>query len=224
VPRIQPERKLPDGKPGQPFDVAEVSPFLVAAQRDRYPGRTGARRPANTVNIVLRHVGQFEIDDMRHAFHIDPAGGDVGGHKHPGAAGAEAGERAFALGLRFVSVDGDRLDTGTAQMPHDPVCTVLCAGEHEHPFEGGIAQQCRQQLPFSIARDEDDALIHQLDCRRGRRYGHLDRVVEVLLGEGGNRPRHSRREQQCLTLPWQQRHDTPQGMDEAEVEHPIGLV
>jgi hypothetical protein len=120
---------------------------------------------------------------VRHGVHIDPAGGDVGGHKHSGAAGAEAGERAFALGLRFVSVDGDRLDTGPAQMPHDPIGTVLCAGEHEHPFQGRIAQQCRQQLAFPIARDEDDALIHLLDRRRGRRDGHLDRVVEVLLGE-----------------------------------------
>jgi hypothetical protein len=224
VPRIQPERKLPDGKPGQPFDVAEVSPFLVAAQRDRYSGRTGARRPANAVNIVLRHVRQFEIDDMRYPFHIDPAGGDVGGYKHPGAAGAEAGERTFALGLRFVAVDGDGLDAGTAQMPDDPVSTVLCAGEHEHPFEGRIAQQSRQQLPFPITRDEDDALIDELDRRRGGGHGHLDRVIEVLLGEGGDRLRHGRREQQCLALPRQQRHDAPQGMDEAEVEHPIGLV
>ncbi len=218
------DRKLPDGKPGQPFDVAEVSPFLVAAQRYRYSGCTGARGSANAVNIVLRHVWQLEIDDVRHAFHIDPAGGDVGGDEDPGAAGAKTGERTFALGLRFVSMNGDGLDTGPAQMPHDPVCTVLCACEHEHPFEGRIAQQCRQQFPFSIARDEDDALIHQFDRRRGRRYGHLDRAVEVLLGKGGNRPRHGRRKQQCLALPWQQRHDTPQGMDEAEVEHPIGLV
>jgi hypothetical protein len=93
------------------------------------------------VDIVLRHIRQLEIDDVRHAFHIDSTGGDVGCDENPGMAGAEAGERAFALRLRFVAVDGSSIDTGFAQVPHDPICTMLCAGKDEHPFEGWIAQQ-----------------------------------------------------------------------------------
>jgi hypothetical protein len=159
-----------------------------------------------------------------HSLDIDPAGGNVGRYKHPGAAGAEASQSTLALGLRFVSVNGDGFDTGPAEMPYNPVCTVLCPGEHEHPFERRIAQQCRQQLPFSITRDKDDALIHQLDRSRSGGHGYLDRIVEVILGERGDRLWHGRREQQGLALPWQQRDDAPQGMDKAEVEHPIGLV
>jgi hypothetical protein len=141
VRRIRPKRKLSDGETGQLFDIAKVGSFLVAAQRDRYPGGTGACGSANAANIILRHVWQLEIDDVRHAVHIDPAGGDVCRDKDPGVAGAEAGERAFALGLRFVPMDSDGFDTGAVQMPHDPIGTVLCAGKDEHPFEGWIAQQ-----------------------------------------------------------------------------------
>lgn len=111
------------------------------------------------MNIILWHVWQLEIDDVRHAFHIDSTGGDIGRDENPGVAGAEAGERAFALRLRFVAVDGNGLDTGPAQMPHDPVRTMLCAGKDEHPCESWIAQQRRKLLAFPIARNEKDALI-----------------------------------------------------------------
>ena len=77
---------------------------------------------------------------------------------------------------------------------------------------------------MSVARDKHDALIHQLDRCCGRRDGYLDRVIEVLLGEGRDRPRHGRRKQQCLPLSGQQLHDLLQRMDEAEVEHPVGFV
>ena len=77
---------------------------------------------------------------------------------------------------------------------------------------------------FLIARDKDNALIDPLDRRRGRRYGHRDRVVEVVLRQCGYRPRHGGREQQGLPPPGQQLHDALQRVDKAEVEHPVGLV
>jgi hypothetical protein len=206
---IQLDLKLPDRKPGQLFDVAQVTAFLIAAQRDRDAGRTGARRSADAVNIVFGDIRQLEIDDVRNAFHIDPSRGDVGRDEDPAAAGAKAGQCALALGLRLVSMNGNRLDSGRAQMPHDPVRTVLCASEHEHAFECRITQQCRESVSFPIARNEKDALIDQLDRRRGRRDGDVDRVLEIFLGKSGDGPRHGRREQQCLPLSRQQFHDTP---------------
>ena len=108
--RMRPER--PDGTPGELLDVAQVGSFLVAAERDRNAGRTGTRRSADAVDIVFGHIRQLEIDDVRHAFHIDPARGDVGGDEHSAAARAETGERAFALRLRFVAVNGGGFDAG----------------------------------------------------------------------------------------------------------------
>lgn len=152
--------KLPDRQPGKLLDVAQVTAFLVAAQRDRYAGRTGARRSADAVNIVFGDIRQLEVDDVRYAFHIDSSRGNVGSDEHPAAAGAKAGECALALGLRLVSVNSDCLDTDRAQMSHDPVGTVLRAGEHEHAFKCRISQQCRESVPFPIARNKKDPLIH----------------------------------------------------------------
>jgi len=64
VRRIRSKRKLPDGEAGQLFDIAKVGSLLLAAQRDRYPGGTGAGGSANAVNIILRHVWQLEVDDV----------------------------------------------------------------------------------------------------------------------------------------------------------------
>ena len=174
---------MPDCEPSQLLDIPKISSFLVAAQRNRDAGRTRARRSADAVNVVFGNVRQLEVDDVRHAFHIDTPRGEIGRDEDPAPASSETGERAFALGLRFVSVDGGRLDTGPAQMPYDPVRTVFCAGENEHPFECRIPQQCGEDLSFPITRNEEDPLIYPLDrCCRWR-HGHLDRVIEVLLGQ-----------------------------------------
>src|SRR5208282_1546705 len=144
-----------DGASGELLDIAQVGPFLVAAERDRDTGRTGARRSADTMDIVFRHVRQLEVDDVRHAFDIDPARGDVSRHEHPAMARAETGERTLALGLRFVAMNGRGLDAGADEMPHDPVRTVLCSRKDEHPRKGGVPQQFREQLPLLRTRDED---------------------------------------------------------------------
>jgi hypothetical protein len=64
----------------QLFDLTQIGPFLVTAEGDCRPRRTGACGSTDPVDIIFRHVGQLEIDNVRHAFHIDPARGDVCGH------------------------------------------------------------------------------------------------------------------------------------------------
>ena len=91
--------------PRQFFDIPQIGPFVVAAKSDRDPGGAGARCPADAVDIVFRHVRQFEVDDMRYAIDIDAARGNVGSHQHAGAAITKIAERAFPLRLGFVAVD-----------------------------------------------------------------------------------------------------------------------
>ena len=92
------ERKRREGMPGQLLDIVQVRSFLVAAKRNCRTSRTGARRSANTVDIVFRHVRQFEVDDVRHVVDIYPACGDVGGHEHPGVARPETGKGSLTRG------------------------------------------------------------------------------------------------------------------------------
>ena len=101
-----------NGESRQIFDTAQIGPLLVAAERDCRPGGAGARRSPDPVHIILGHVRQLEIDDMRDVVHVDPARRNVGGDEHAAVAVAKAGERTLALGLRFVAVDGSSLDAG----------------------------------------------------------------------------------------------------------------
>ncbi len=176
------------------------------------------------MDIILRHIRQLEVDDVRHPLDIDPARGDVGGDEHPGVTGAEGRQRAFPLGLRFVAVNGDRLDAGADEVAHHPVCPVFRPGEDQHPGKSRLFEQRRQQIPLLRSRNEQDPLVDEIDRRRRRRNRHLDRVVEVLLGESSDRPRHRRREQQRLAPTRHQRHQPLQRVDETQVEHPVGLV
>ena len=176
------------------------------------------------MDVIFRHIRQVEVEDVRYGVDIDAAGGDVGGDQHAGAAGTKAGQGALALRLGFVAVNGGSLDAGSEQMPGDAIGAVLGAGEHQHALEARVAQHRRQELALALARHEDDVLLHPLHRGGGRRDHDLDRVVEVFLGQGGDRLRHRRREQQGLALARQQLHDPLQGVDEAEIEHPVGFV
>jgi hypothetical protein len=144
---------------------------------------------------------------MRYAVYIDAAGGDIGGDEHARLAVAKAGERSLALRLRFVAVDGGRLDAGPDEVTHDAVGAVFCPGKDQDAREDRITQERRKQIPLPIARHEDHPLFDALNRRRRRCDNHLDRVGEIVFGQGGDGPRHRRRKEQRLPLSRHQVHD-----------------
>ena len=139
------------------------------------------------MHVIFRHVRQFEIDDVRHSVDIDAAGGKVRGDEHPGLAITKTGERSFALRLGFVAMNGGRFDAGADHVTHDAIGAVLGSGKDEHARKDWIPQQRRKQIPLPIARHEDDPLFDALYRRRRRGDDHLDRVVEIVLGQGDRR-------------------------------------
>ena len=65
-----------------------------------------ASRSTNAVHVGLADVGDFEVDDVAHAFDVNAPCGDVGGHEHTNFPFAEGDHCLFALGPAFVAVDG----------------------------------------------------------------------------------------------------------------------
>lgn len=53
-----------DLQPCQPLDIAQVATLLVVDERDRNAFRSGTCCAADAVNIALRNVGNFVIDDV----------------------------------------------------------------------------------------------------------------------------------------------------------------
>src|SRR5262249_52105664 len=73
----------------QLLDVLQEDVLVDADQRHRAALRAGAAGAADAVHVVLGHVGQLEVDDVRQLVDVDAARGDVGGHEHLQRAGLE---------------------------------------------------------------------------------------------------------------------------------------
>ncbi|HPP83755.1 MAG TPA: hypothetical protein PLZ50_09350, partial [Rubrivivax sp.] len=67
-----------NGVPHELLDVVQEALLVQAHERDRLAAGAGAAGAADAVHIVLGHVGQFEVDDVRQLVDVDAARGDVG--------------------------------------------------------------------------------------------------------------------------------------------------
>ena len=156
----------------KPFDRLQPRLLRWVAQRDGHALGTGARSPADAVDIAFRHLRQIEIDHMGDAVDVDAAGSDVGGDQNAGAAGPKILQRALACILRFVAVDGFGLVAAFRKLGRDLVGAMLGAGEHDHPAHVFVLQQ-RVQKGALVARGH---VINAL-CDAGRR-NHLRRNLD----------------------------------------------
>ena len=111
-----------------------------------------------------------------------------------------------------------------SSMADDLVGAMLGAAEHQRALDLVGLQEHGQQRRLLGLVDHGHALLDPLDGGRGRRHRHFGRVGQIAVGELLDRPRHGRREEQGLALGRDQRDDPLQRMDEAEVEHLVGLV
>src|SRR3954471_3242779 len=113
------------------LDVLEVAALLRAAEGDRDSVRTRARRAADAMDILLRHVGQVEVDHMADARDVDAARGNVGRDEDRHLSGLERRNRTLTLRLALVAVDGARGDARGFELPDDLVGAMLGAAEHQ---------------------------------------------------------------------------------------------
>ena len=176
------------------------------------------------MDIGLWHEGQLEVDDVGHLVDVDAARGDVGGDQDAQLAVLEGLEGALALGLGFVAVDGASLDAAGLEIGRDLVGAVLGLGEDEAAGEGRVGEQLGQQGALADRLDHDDRLFDALDGGGLGRDLDLDRVLEQVAGQLADLARHGGREEQVLAARGQARDDLADRLDEAEVEHLVGLV
>ena len=206
------------------LDVAQVFVLVDAHERDRLAGRAGATGAPDPVHVIVGHVGEVVVDDVRQLVDVDAAGGDVGGDQHLQAGVLELGERARARALALVAVDGERGDSVVAELLGQLVGPVLGAREDEHLEPVLRPDQMRKQLALAVAIHRMHGLRDHFDGRIAPRDLDQRRRVEQVVGELADLVGKRRREQEVLPLLRQQREDSPDVADEAHVEHPVGFV
>ncbi len=162
---------------------------------------------------------------MGHARDVDAAGSNVGCYENADVAVTEGLQGALALALALVAVDGGDLEANLLEMLGQLLCRVLGAQENHGAAVGVLGQRLLQEVCLVVlAGDEVDILLHLVGRLARRRDGHLDRILQEVGGQIGDRFRHGGREKQRLALVRDHLGDLAQVMDEAEVQHLVGFV
>jgi hypothetical protein len=109
-------------------------------------------------------------------------------------------------------------------MTGDTIGAALGAREHQRARHLRVGKQLHQQRTLVVAFDVKHALRDAVDGRGRRRNSDPDRIAQHLVGQLADLGRHGRREEQVLALCRHLRNDAPDRRQEAQVQHPIGLV
>ena len=204
--------------------MLEVLPLVGGAEGDRRTVEPRAARSADAVHIRLRHLGDVEVDDVRQLLDVNAARGDIGGHQHAAAALLEGRKRGLPGPLRLVPMDRLRRKPGPRQIARDPIGPVLRAGEHQHGDELRVLQQVGEQVALVALVHKIDILADGLHRRGGRVDLHHSHIVQQPVGDLLDLRRHGGREQQRLLFLGRFVDHPAHVVDEAHVEHAVGLV
>ena len=77
----------------QALDRMQSGDLVGADQGHGMSFLAGTSRPADSMNVILRHMRQIEVDHIRQRIDIEPASGDIGGNQHADTAGLEIRQR-----------------------------------------------------------------------------------------------------------------------------------
>src|SRR5690625_3131784 len=175
-----------NGALDQSLDVAQLPRFVGTDQRQRFAIGTGPAGTADAVHVILRNMGQIEVDHLRQLNDIDAARGDVGCHQNLHLAVLEFGQGLGALRLALVAVDGGGVNAVAIEQFHQLVGTVLGAAEHQRLVPVVLADQVAQQRSLALLVHRHDRLLDGFGGGVARRHIDLDRIAQQALGEAAN--------------------------------------
>ena len=121
-------------------------------------------------------------------------------------------------------MDGDSEKSGIFKIADDFVGAVFRTCENERAADRIFLQRHRQKRLLVAGANESGELLDPFCGRRDGSDGDANRIVLIIRRKRGDRFRHRRGEKHGLTRFRHQRHDRTQSMNEAEVEHLIGLI
>ena len=198
--------------------------LVRADEAHRVAHRVRAAGAADAVDVVLVGHGEVVVHDVRDAGHVDPARGDVRGHKHADLPGLERLERTQPVVLRLVRVQRRVGDLAGLQLPRDAIRAVFRAGKNEHRVEIRLLQKRDEQRQLEMPRHFVGDLRHRLRGIRPPPHLHGRGLVEKLVRQRLDLRRERGGKKQRLPLLRQRPDDPPDAGEKAHVEHPVRLI
>jgi hypothetical protein len=213
-----------DAPADQLLDRGEQRALVVRHERYGLASGAGAAGSPDAVDVILGHVRQIVVDDVRQLLDVEPPCRDVRCHQHAQLAVLEALQRSRARVLALVAVDRIRLDAAAFELFRQPVCAALGLAEHQNLVPVARAHEMREQVALAILRYRVHTLRDQFGGRIAARDLHLRRIPQERPGELANFVREGRREQQILAARRQQLENAADIRQKPHVEHPVGFV
>ncbi len=218
--------RLPWGdlRPDVLLDREELLLLLGLDERDRATRAPDAAGAPDAVHVDVGRARDVEVHDVRDGRDVQAARGDVGRDEDRHAAALEAEHDAVARALRHVAVQGLHVEAAVLHLLVELVGADLRAREDDRLI-GPLGLEHLDELVGLVGRlDRDLELLDGVDGQGRGLDLHVRGVVEVVVGERADRRRHRRREQRRLAAVGRQAQDLLDVLEEAEVEHLVGLV
>ena len=222
---IERRQALPPDPQLRPADHALEFVDLLARHKRERPARTArATRPSDPVGVILRVIGQVEVEHHLKVVHVEPARRHVGRDQEFELPLAEFLHHPRALRLGKIAVEPvDRVPARMQELveviDHD-----LRTAKDDTVAEVMHIDQPGERLEL---RAPVDLEVHLFDLRRVLRLRlNLEprRIAAVATDEILDRTRHRRREEQQLPLLRHGGQDFLDVVAKTHVEHAVRLV
>ena len=176
------------------------------------------------MHVVFGHVRQLVIHDLRQLIDVDPARCDVGGNKRLQRARFEFSERFGASALALIAVDGHGGNARFFELLSEAISAVLSARKNERLRPFLLTNEMHEKLCFVRFINQHHRLIDDLDRRvAASNLDHLW-VVQQAIGKRFNVVGKCSAEEQILPLWRQHCEHLFDVVNEAHVEHAVGLI
>ena len=169
----------------------------------------------------MRHV---VVDDVADALDVQAAGGHVGSHEDVDLAVFQLLDRALALRLLDVAIDGGSREATCLQLAGQLFRAQLGAGKDDHAVKRFRFQDARQRVELVHARHQPVALADVVGRARLGGDRHFGRIHQVRRGDALDDGRHGGREQGRLMAVRRFFQDAFDIVDKAHAQHFIGFI
>jgi hypothetical protein len=176
------------------------------------------------VNVVLGHIRQLVVHDLRQLFDIEPARRNLGRNQRNHLVRLEIRQCPHARRLTLVAMNGRRANPVVLELLGKPIRTVLGPREHQHLMPVALVDEMRKQVPLVLLRHAIHLLIDTIRGGIARSHFHADRIAQKPPGQLANVFRVGGREHQVLPHRRQQLEHLLDLMNEPHVEHAIRFV
>ena len=140
------------------FNGLQHAHFLAGHENDGIPFTAGSSGTPDAVGVGFQVEGSVEIQNVGNAVHVEPAGGDVGGHKNADFTTFQAVYGFFSQTLRHIAIEGFCGIAFALKHLGDFHGRILGAGKNQHGFEFFDFQKTQDHLPFLMLANLNEPL------------------------------------------------------------------